>query len=330
MERIYITKRGTKISKRGKRIIVKEEGKKIADIPLINVDQVVALGSVGITGATIQLLLKEGIPITYLSYYGRFKGRLVPEYSKNSIFRLRQFSAYNDEKVSLRLTKAFVRGKLKNMRTVLMRDKNGKGEAGIKEGCSRIKGFIKSLDEVDDIEKIRGYEGIGAKVYFENFKYLLKDGFEFAGRNRRPPKDPVNSLLSFGYSLLLNDVITALYLSSFDPYIGFFHSIKHGRPSLALDLMEEFRQPVVDRLVKALLNKGMLTLEDFRIKEEGVLLTEEGRKLFLTEYEKKLESLIAHPSYQESISWRRCIEEQSRLLRKSIEKGEDYIAMGVR
>ena len=330
MSNLYITKQNTKLSKKGKRIVVKEEGKIISDIPLINIEQVVVFGRVSITGAMIQLLLGEGIPITYLSYYGNYKGRLVPEYSKNSIFRIKQFRAYEDENFCLDISKRMIKGKLKNMRSFLLIEARKNKKDKIKEVCEKIKRTINKLEQADNLEKIRGYEGIASKYYFSKFNAVLDDEFNFDGRNRRPPKDPINSMLSFGYCLLLNNVLTALYLNGFDPYIGFFHSVQYGKVSLALDLIEEFRQVIIDRLIKSLVNREMITKGDFIKKENKVLMKDKARNLFLESYEEKLETTIEHPVFKIKASWRKIIELQAKLLRKHIKKEEIYQPMLVR
>ncbi len=330
MVNIYITKQNTKLAKKGKRIIVKEEGEVISDLPLINIEQIVVLGRVSITGAMIQLLLKQGIPITYLSYYGKYKGRLVPEYSKNSIFRLKQFRAYEDDNFCINISRKFIKAKLNNMRVLLMRWSAKNRNDKIKKACNSIKQYINKVELRDNIDTIRGYEGIAGKNYFSSFALLLSDEFEFKGRNRRPPKDPVNSLLSFAYTLLFNNIVTALYLAGFDPYFGFFHTLQYGRISLALDLMEEFRQIIVDSMVKKVVNKGILTKDNFQIENDKVLLKDKGRKIFLKQYENRLDKKISLDLFESEFSWREIIQKQAEALRKAIENNSEYQAVEVR
>ncbi|MBM7555648.1 type I-D CRISPR-associated endonuclease Cas1d [Halanaerobacter jeridensis] len=318
MPTIYITQEDTALRKKGERLIVKKGKEKIADIPLIKVDQVVVFGEASISGSLISLLSKAEVPITYLSYYGKYKGRLVPEYSKNSLLRIKQFENSRNEKSKLEFARQIVKGKLSNMRTLLMRDTRGNRSKEAKKACDKLKNIIDKLSEVNDIEKLRGFEGLGSRHYFSQFDSVLNNEFEFSGRNRRPPRDPVNCLLSFGYSLLLNDVLTGLYLVGFDPYIGFFHSNQYGKPSLALDLMEEFRPVIIDSVVKTMINKKIVSQNDFKEVCGTVKMKDNLRNDFLEQYEKRLRTKFTHPIFEYEINWRRCIELQARLISKFI------------
>jgi len=323
---LYITKKDTEISKKRNTLMLRRDNKKITELPLLKIDQVVIIGNVSLTGSAVQLLLKEDISIVYLDYYGNYKGRLVAKNSKNSIFRLKQFEAYKNKNFKLKLSKTIVQSKLKNMK-VLLQTSNRKGEfsKSQEDKIQKLTAIINKTDLAGSTAELLGYEGIGSKYYFSQFNKLIKDNFHFDGRNRRPPKDPVNAMLSFGYSLLLNEIITALYLTGFDPYLGFLHSVEYSKPALALDLIEEFRQPIVDRLVKKLINMDMIEQENFEIISEKVLFNEEGRNIFLKAYEDKILSEI---SYNETnLSWRKVIRKQSQLLKKSIENDSEYKAI---
>jgi|Wag4MinimDraft_8_1082659.scaffolds.fasta_scaffold00019_7 CRISPR-associated protein Cas1 len=331
MSTLYITKQNTQLTKKGKRIVVTEKNDIAADVPLINVEQVIIIGKVGITGATIQLLLDENIPITYLSYYGHYKGRLVPEQSKNSILRLKQFEGYQDENLKLKISKIIVGAKLKNMKNILLKKSRTASDLeDVQNKAEEIKDLINKLKDADDENQLRGYEGIGSRYYFSQFNKLLNYNFKFNGRNRRPPTDPVNSMLSFGYSLLLNEVLTAISISGLDPYIGFFHSVEYGKPSLALDLMEEFRQPIIDILVKNIINKKIIDEDDFRKDGSKVLFTDESKKIFLQEYERKLEKYVKYNDEKENLSWRKTIQHQIKLFRKTIVNNQKYVPIEVR
>lgn len=325
MPTVYVTQEDTALRKKGERLIVKQGKEKIADVPLVKVDQIVVFGNASISGSLISLLLKAEVPIAYLSYYGKYKGRLVPEYSKNSLLRLKQFEAHKDMKVKLELTRKIVKGKLTNMRTLLMRDTRGTRSEEVKQLCQKMKNIINKVERVKNIDKLRGFEGMGSRYYFSQFDEVLNDNFNFDGRNRRPPKDPVNCLLSFGYSLLLNDVLTALYLVGFDPYIGFFHSSQYGKPALALDLMEEFRPVIVDSVVKSIINKEMVAENDFSKTCGVVEMKDKARNKFLEQYEQRLREEFTHPVFEYKVTWRRCIELQARLISKTInEEIEEY------
>jgi len=316
MSTVYITREDSGLYKKGERLIVKQGKKKVGDIPLVKVDQVEVFGDASISGALISLLLKANVPISYLSYYGKYKGRLVPEYSKNSLLRIEQFKACNDDAFCLKFAKRIVEGKLTNMRTLVMRDTRGDRSKEVDRVLDKMKYMIEKVDSGDCIDVVRGYEGIGSRYYFSIFNSVLSDEFEFKKRTRRPPKDPINCLLSFGYTLLLNDVLAALYLVGFDPYIGCFHSNQYGKPSLALDLMEEFRPVIVDSVIKTMVNKGMIGQDGFENKYGTVNMKDKVRNLFLEQYEQRLRTEFTHPIFKYKVNWRRCLELQARLLSK--------------
>jgi CRISPR-associated protein Cas1 len=322
---VYVTREDSGLYKRGERLIVKQDNKKVADVALVKVDQIVVFGNASISGSLISLLLKANVPISYLSYYGKYKGRLIPEYSKNSLLRIKQFEAYNDQEFCVEFTRKVVEGKLSNMRTLIMRDTRGDRSEKVDKVINKMKNVIDKLDRVTSIDKLRGYEGIASRYYFSIFNSVLDDEFQFSKRTRRPPRDPINCLLSFGYALLLNDVLTALYLVGFDPYIGFFHSSQYGKPSLALDLMEEFRPVIVDSVIKTMVNKKMVSQDDFEEVYGTIKMKEKARKKFLEQYEQRLRRKFTHPIFDYKVSWRRCIELQARLISKFIVKEiEEY------
>ncbi|MGM0369624.1 MAG: CRISPR-associated endonuclease Cas1 [Bacillota bacterium] len=330
MPTVYIT-RGTRISKTRKRLIVTKDEDKIADLPLINVDQVVVFGNISITGAIIQSLLQENIPITYLSYYGKYRGRLTPKISSNSTLRLKQFEAYKDEKISLELSKQIAVAKIFNMRTFLMKSTSGARSENAQKSVDQMKNILDKLNTAANKDSLRGYEGTSAKYYFGVFDEIIDDEFEFNGRNRQPPRDPVNSLLSFGYTLLLNDMMTAINVVGLDPYIGFFHSVEQGKPTLALDLIEEFRQVIIDAVVKSVINKRMIKQEHFDIDEDKVLISDEGRKIFLEQYEERMGTKLSHSQREESVTWRKAMELQVGLIKEIITgQREEYQAVKVR
>ena len=330
MPTVYIT-RGTRISKTRKRLIVTKDEDKIADLPLINVDQVVVFGNISITGAIIQSLLQENIPITYLSYYGKYRGRLTPEISSNSTLRLKQFEAYKDEKISLELSKQIASAKISNMRTFLMKSTSGARSENAQKSVDQMKNILDKLNTAANKDSVRGYEGTSAKYYFGVFDEIINDEFEFNGRNRQPPRDPVNSLLSFGYTLLLNDMMTAINVVGLDPYIGFFHSVEQGKPTLALDLIEEFRQVIIDAVVKSVINKRMIKQDHFDIDEDKVLISDEGRKIFLEQYEQRMNTKLSHSQREESVTWRKAMELQVGLIKEIINgQREEYQAVKVR
>ncbi len=307
-------------------------------IPLVKIDDVVVMGEVTLTASALHLLLERNIEINFLSYYGKFKGRLSPPFSKNALLRMAQYRAHHDMATRCELARRFVIGKLSNQRTMLQRYQRRHAEAEVSQAIEQMAVLIHnlatlSLDETHVVqplasgdnriegtalEAILGMEGAGSAAYFQCFGMLMADQeqWPFARRIRRPPTDPVNSLLSFGYSLLTNQVASAVQLVGFDHFVGYLHSSVYGRPALALDIMEEFRPIIVDSVVLTMLNNRMLTQHDFVIELGAYRLKDERRKVFFTKFEERLNEEAIHPIFGYKATYRRCIELQARLVAK--------------
>lgn len=321
MTTVYVTEQGAVLRKTSERLIVTHKSEVLLDIPLIKVEQVVIFGHASITAATIALLLERDIEICYLTQHGRFIGRVMPAMSKNVLLRRAQHDAASNEQRSLELAKGFVTGKLTNMRTMLMRAFREQPSPNGEQAVQRIKAALDRVPKAKDADQARGCEGDGSAAYFSVFNDLIKSSeFTFKTRVRRPPTDPVNALLSFGYTLLTNELFTAVNLVGFDPYVGYLHADRYGRPSLPLDLMEEFRPVFIDALVLTCLNKQMLTPADFKEEMGNVtLLTDEGREKFLQQYEERKQAEFTHPILNQKITYQRCFEQQTRFLAKTLQ-----------
>ena len=310
-------------------------------IPLIKIDEVVVLGEVTLTASALHLLLERDIEITFLGHYGQFKGRLSPPFSKNAILRMAQYRAHADMAKRCELARRFVIGKLSNQRTMLQRYNRRQSDNETRLAIEQIATLLHQLAALPlvqvhgalgarrlaggdnpiagtPLETILGMEGAGSAAYFRCFGKLLtnRDQWPFAGRVKRPPTDPVNALLSFGYSLLTNKVASAVQLVGFDHFVGYLHSSFYGRPALALDLVEEFRPIIVDSVVLTMLNKRILTLNDFVVELGAYRLKDERRKVFFTHFEERLNEEVSHPLFGYTVSYRRCLELQARLLAK--------------
>ncbi|HXL36079.1 MAG TPA: type I-D CRISPR-associated endonuclease Cas1d [Ktedonobacteraceae bacterium] len=306
-------------------------------IPLVKVDDVVVVGEVTMTSSALHMLLEKNIEIHFLGYYGQFKGRLTPGLSKNSLLRMAQHRAHNDLCKRGELARRFVTGKLSNQRTMLQRSNRKQADPLFKQEIEQIGSIIRRLSalstevgttytlatgdtgiEGTPIETILGMEGAGSAAYFNCFGNMLSDQqqWTFAGRVKRPPTDPVNALLSYGYALLTSQVASAVQIIGFDQFIGYLHSSVYGRPALALDLMEEFRPIIVDSVVLTLLNNRMLSKDDFYVELGAYRLKNEPRKTVLTRFEERLNEEITHPIFGYKVKYRRCIELQARLLAK--------------
>jgi CRISPR-associated protein Cas1 len=343
MSIIYLMEQNATVSKEGGRLLVKKEGVVSHSIHLFKLEQVVLFGNIFLTPAAIRYLLKEGIDTAFMTRQGRYLGRLQSALGKNIILRREQFRKIEDSDFCLRTAKSIVKGKLSNLRTVLMRLNRTRENINLDDQILSLRNLITKVEEVDNLESLRGYEGRGTAIYFEGFsRGFLTEEFEFPGRVRRPPTDPVNSLLSLGYTLLLNHMIAAVSLVGFDPYFGTLHSMDYGRPSLALDLMEEWRPTIVDTLVLSVLNLKALVPSDFEErlwldekedekaasddgqeeKKVSIVLTESGFRKFITQYERKMSQKVGYHLTGDQLTYRDCMREQVRHFARYL-KGEE-------
>ncbi|ESA33795.1 crispr-associated cas1 family [Leptolyngbya sp. Heron Island J] len=318
MGTVYISTDDAFIGKTDERLKVRAKKETLLDVPLIKVDGVVVLGRATVSPAAMIELLERKIPLSFMTGTGRFLGRLEPELNKNIFVRSAQWQAAGETPRSVHVVQGFIRGKLKNYRAMLLRAQR-EGITNLQSGITRLEQAIKPIDQTSIIDALRGLEGAGSAAYFGFFGRLLRnEEFTFKTRNRRPPTDPVNALLSFGYALLLHDIQGAINIVGFDPYLGYLHTQRYGRPSLALDLMEEFRPLVVDAMVLSAINRKALTLDDFSDEplSHAVSLTDEGRRKFLRLYEQKKQSKFKHPVMGRQCTYQEAFEIQARLLAK--------------
>ncbi len=357
MTTLYVTESYSVIKKSGDTLIVQipaneksgREARKV-ELPTIKITEVVVLGDSTFTPQALAALLDQKVEITFLNMFGQFRGRVVPQEGKNSLLRLNEFRAHEDSRRGFILARLFVSGKLHNMRTLLMRSNRRSGDNQIERAIESMYGIEAQIGALQPDEKavaddpskpqkgtawgsLLGFEGAASASYFEVFGNLLRGDplLQFDTHSRRPPRDPVNALLSYGYSLLLHQCSGALQTVGLDPYIGFLHSSQYSKPSLSLDLMEEFRSPIVDSTVLTLINNRVLQADDF-IEEVGAFRLQDGaRRKFLEKFEERMNTEIRHPVFKYQATYRRCIELQARLLAKSID-GElaDYVPFKVR
>jgi len=327
MGTLYITQDDSFIGKTDERLTVRANKKTLIDVPLIKVDGVVVLGRATVSPAAVIELLERKIALSFLTHTGRYLGRLEPELTKNIFVRAAQWKATlavsAEQRIpsepALHLVRGFVRGKLKNYRNALLRGQREFPEIQVQSAVVQLEQAIAPINTTEAIDSLRGLEGSGSAAYFGSFNALIRaEGFQFTTRNRRPPTDPVNALLSLGYALLRHDVQSAVNLVGFDPYLGYLHTERYGRPSLALDLMEEFRPLVVDAVVLSGLNRRVLSPQDFVTEplSGAVSLTSEGLRTFLRLYEQKKQSKFKHPVMQTQCTYQEAFEIQARLLAK--------------
>lgn len=340
MATLYLTEQQTLVKKEGDTLVVhipenKETGvsKRKVRVPLIKIDRVVVQGNSTLTSPAIAALMEHHAEVTFLNRYGRFQGHLTPTFSKNGQLRLAQTAAHNDPVRQHQFVQAFISGKLQNMRTMLLRANRKRKNAAITAAAAAIKQTITGVQATmpdatlpDPAQpqtnsvygRLQGMEGSGTACYFGCFTHLLNETGLFNGRTRRPPRDPANALLSYGYTILLNQIMSAICTIGLDPYIGYLHRSKYGKPALALDLMEEFRPLIVDSVMITLFNNGTLKPKDFIEEFGSYRLTDRGRKTFLTKLEARFDETITHPTFNYKTTYRRSLELQARLLAKTI------------
>jgi len=315
---LYIQENRAKVRKRGETLEVHVEDEKQATARLNETSQVVLFGTVSITTPTVHELLRRNIPLSYFTYGGWFLGHTAGTGHNNVELRTAQYRASFDETLCLRLAKGLIHAKIANARTLLRR--NWRGEDSPDKVLHQLKKTADNTQKADSLDSLLGIEGTGANLYFQEFMNLLKQdeeaslSFDFLGRNRRPPKDPVNAMLSFAYAMLTREWSVALSAVGLDPYRGFYHYPRFGRPALALDMMEPFRPLIADSAVISAVNNGAVRPTDFVHGAGACNLTKEGRKRFIGSFERRLAQEVTHPLFGYRITYRRLLEVQARLL----------------
>jgi CRISPR-associated protein Cas1 len=303
---LYVTTQGSYLRKEGEAVLVRVGEETRAHVPLHNLAGIVCFGNVLVSPYLLGACGRAGVGVTLLSHHGRFLARVEGPTSGNVLLRREQYRRADDPAAAAELARSLLVGKLVNTRVMLLRasrDGDGVGHAAI-ECAERFKRHLGDLERATDLDGLRGVEGMAARDYFAVFADLIRqqeDDFPFAGRSRRPPGDRMNALLSFLYTLLRHDVESALAGVGLDPAVGFLHRDRPGRPSLALDLMEELRPWLADRLALTLVNRRQLAASDFETQPTGgVWLDDDGRKKVLVAYQKRKDDEIVHPFLEET------------------------------
>ncbi|MGE3165368.1 MAG: CRISPR-associated endonuclease Cas1 [Planctomycetota bacterium] len=312
---LYVQEQGAIVGKTGESLVVRKKGEELARVRLKEVSQVVLCGNVMITAQTVHLLCEAGVPVVYLSMGNHLYGLTTGITLRNAYDRVAQYQVSSDPARRLALAKSIVLAKAANQRTLLRRNADPQPDPVL----FAMAQLLDKVPEATDVDQLLGLEGNLASWYFKSFPAMLRPRdldatFDMAGRNRRPPVDPINAMLSFGYALLAKECTAALLGEGLDPWWGIYHTPRHGRPSLALDLMEEFRPVVVDSAVITAVNTGMVSASDFVRTTSACALTPTGRKAFIRAYEARMDQLVTHPIFDYKCSWRVVIRLQARLL----------------
>ena len=313
---VYVVGYGYSIRKNGGRLEISRDGEVVKSLPFRDVSQLSIYGTAYITMPVLRDMMQRGIPVCYFSQGGWFYGFTTGMTHKNVELRMLQYATASDPNASLKLSRGFVRGKIRNCRTILRRN----DKEASKKILNQLKNLAEDVENVERVDRLLGLEGAAAQIYFSRFDNLLKDGsgFFFENRNKRPPKDPVNAVLSYLYGILSKELFTTLLAVGFDPYLGFYHQPKYGRPALALDMMEEFRPLIADSVTLSLFNNGQLGKNDFIINSLGVSLKGDAKKKVIRGYERRINTKITHPVFDYIVSYRRVLEVQARLLSRTL------------
>lgn len=303
---LYITTPDSYLSKDGENVVVSVKQKEVFRISVLNIEAIVTFGYMGASPGVMKLCADRGIGLTFLSPTGRFVSRIQGQVRGNVLLRKAQYSLSDDNDASTEIARICISGKIQNYRNILRRFERDYGYNGdVENAVQEMDCAKRDVLRASNKEMIRGFEGDAASCYFGVFSHLIinqKDAFPFAGRNRRPPKDAVNAMLSLAYTLLTNDITSALETVGLDPYVGFLHTLRPGRASLALDMVEELRAYLGDRFVLSLINRKQITESDFLYQgEKGVVLTDNGRKTFLTAWQTRKKEIVTHPFLQEKM-----------------------------
>lgn len=329
---LYVQEQGARVGVNRGRIVVRKNKEELASRRLIDVSQVCVVGNVQMTTQAFRQLFAREIPVCFFSFGGWFSGMAEGLPSKNVDLRRRQVVVAGQG--GLDVAREFVAGKIANGRTLLRRN----ARDDVSETVARLREHQREARAAISVASLLGIEGSAARAYFAAFDRMLApaadaaaEPFDFNGRNRRPPRDPVNALLSFVYALLVKDLTAIAFAVGFDPYLGFYHRPRFGRPALALDLAEEFRHLVGDSVVLQVVNNGEVKTTDFTMRAGGVALSKEGRKAVLEAYERRMDIELTHPVFGYKATYRRLLELQTRILAAYV-LGEvpEYVALTTR
>ncbi|MFH1465579.1 MAG: CRISPR-associated endonuclease Cas1 [Pseudomonadota bacterium] len=313
---LYVQARGASLHLDHDEIVVRQAREEVGRARLEDTTRVVLLGNISVSTPLLWELAKRDVPVAFHGFGGWFNGTFASASGHNALTRIAQHRAAADPERALALAQSFVASKIRNSRVLLRRN----GQDVPAGALAHLRDAAEEAGRARDLASLMGVEGAAARIYFEHLPLMLKgelrDRFKFDGRNRRPPKDPVNALLSFAYACLARELTTMIHGLGLDPYVGFLHQPRPGRPALALDLMEEFRPVVADSAVLGAINNGVVKPEDFVERSTGVALADHARKAFLEVYERRLDELATHPVFGTRLSCRRILEVQARLLGK--------------
>lgn len=330
MSTLYLIEQGSRLRKASHRLVVEKDGQTLLEVPSHQVERVLLFGAVQISTQAIGFLLDSGIEASFLTMSGRLKGKLTPVQSKNVFLRLAQYERSRDEDFKLGVARSILEAKMKNQRTLILRYQRNHPGMDFTAELATIADALAALPHKKAIPALMGLEGASTGAYFRCYARMVSPDMPFAGRTRHPPLDPVNALLSLGYVLATNEIAALTEAAGFDPFIGFLHGLRYGRQSLALDLVEEFRHPVVDGLVQALVNRKSVTESDFHQEADGAFfLNKEAFGRFLELYEERLAKEFLYKEEGAHTGYRQLFRSQVDKMAKAVLDRTEYTAFQV-
>jgi CRISPR-associated protein Cas1 len=316
---LYITEQGSTVNLTAGCIVVRKGDEKIQDLPVFKLEQIVAYGNVHLTTPVIAHCLRSGVEVAFLGSGGKYRGRLQPEFTKNAAVRVKQYQRAVNPEFCVKIASAIVIGKARNMIAMIKQQRRLREtlrESGREDGRSplaELEAMLPRIGAARSIENLNGHEGAATVAYFKAFRAALRGDWKFDSRQYHPPQDPINALLSLGYTLLYNDLYAAVNIVGLDPYMGFYHQPRHGHAALASDLLEEHRAPLVDRMILTLVNKRIITESDFqRDQENRIQLKQEALKRFFGFYAQTVQEKTFYPYSGVQTTYRQMIELQVR------------------
>lgn len=326
MPNLYLTEQGSILRKTGDRLIVEKDDVVLLDVECHKIDSVLIFGNVQFTTQAVWEMFDHGIEMAILSRTGKLIGQITSPATKNIELRVAQFKMHGDEDFKLAFARNVVKGKIRNSLQTLRGFAYNHPEIGLKEELDAVESAHGNVDGQTKFDSLNGVEGMAARSYFAGFSKMVLGEFGFEGRVKHPATDPVNALLSLGYTLVFNEISSLLDGMGFDPYLGYYHKVEYGRASLASDLQEEFRAPIVDRLTLRLINNRMLCEDDFykNPKGEGTYLIREAMKKYFAEYEDYMNGEFDHPDTKEKTTFRKCFRIQIEKLAACVKGEREY------
>ncbi len=327
MANLYITEQGAVLRKTGDRLLVEKDDKILLDVQCHKIETVLIFGNVQFTTQAVHELFEHGIELALLTMKGKLIGQLTPVMPKNIKLRMAQYDRYHEPEFLLSTSRAIVTGQLRNCFELIKRFGYYHKNIDLASEMKSLQNKLDSVGDYGDPQALLGLEGSAARIYFAAFSKMIQSAsLTFTERKKHPAPDPVNALLSFGYTLLFNEINSLLDAIGFDPYIGFYHKIEYGRPSLACDLIEEFRAPVIDRFTLSLINNKTLGSDDFyhHRASGGMYLKRESLKTYLKKYEHFIQREFSHPELGEKANFRQAIRHQAHKLATAITDWGEY------